>query len=72
MKQQCLSNDFVTINDEMRMFASGLYAKPKEGEKSYIVERQREREKVCVWQNIRERGNSIGTKDNILSGHEKR
>jgi hypothetical protein len=48
VKQQCLSDDFIVINDKLKRFAKGLYAKWKEGERELDRgETDRERESVC-------------------------
>ena len=46
MKQRCLSEDFTVINDNMKRFAMGLYAKQNGGERE-LYSRETERECVC-------------------------
>ncbi len=65
MKQWCLSDDFIAINDNTKRFARGLYAKRNGGEReldSREPERERERERESVRQCAGERGSSVGTK----------
>jgi hypothetical protein len=56
VKQQCLSDDFITINDNTKRFARGLYAKQNGGERELDSggqrerERERERKRVCVYE----------------------
>jgi hypothetical protein len=50
VKQRCLSDDFITIIENMKRFARGLNAKQNGGEReldSRERERERERESVC-------------------------
>ncbi len=43
MKQRCLSEDFVAINDNMKRFAMGFYAQHNGGERE-LDSRETERE----------------------------
>ncbi len=62
MKQRCLSEDFFAINDNMKRFAMGLYAKCNGGERELASrDTQRERERVRGRAYEKE-GNSAGTK----------
>ncbi len=45
MKQRCLSNDVITINDKIQRSAMGLYIQWKEGERELD---SRETERECV------------------------
>ena len=64
MKQRCLSEDFIAINDNTKMFAMGLYAKHNGGERE-LDSGEIERERVCVRGRAYEKeGSSIGTKIN--------
>ncbi len=45
MKQQCLSEDFIAINDNTERFAMGFYAKCNGGERELD---SRETERECV------------------------
>jgi hypothetical protein len=49
VKQQCLPDDFIAINDKLKRFDRDLYAK-QNGKESKIVERQKER--MCERQSI--------------------
>ncbi len=49
MKQRCLSEDFIVINDNTKRFAMGLYAKHNGGERELAngeTERECERQSV--------------------------
>ncbi len=45
MKQRCLSEDFIAINDDTKRFAMGLYAKWNGGERELA---NAETERECV------------------------
>ena len=45
MKQWCLSDDFIAINDKLERFARGLYGKQNGGERE-LDSRETERESV--------------------------
>jgi hypothetical protein len=55
VKQWCLSEDFVAINDTMQRFAMGFYAQHNGGERE-LDSRETERESVHEKQSVRERG----------------
>ncbi len=50
MKQPCVSNQFISINDKVEMDARVLYQTNDEGEESKTSERQKERD--CERQSI--------------------
>ncbi len=54
MKQQCLSDDFIAINDKLKRFARGLYAKQNGGERE-LNSGETERESVCETEHWRKR-----------------
>jgi hypothetical protein len=47
VKQRCLSDDFIAINDSKKRFARGLYAKWNGGGRE-LDSRETQRESVCV------------------------
>ena len=49
MKQRCLSQDFIVINDYTKRFAMGLYAKCNGGERELA---NGETERVCERQSV--------------------
>jgi hypothetical protein len=51
VKQWCLSDDFIMINDNTKRFAMGLYAKRNGGERE-LASRETERERVCERKSI--------------------
>ena len=59
MKQRCLSDDFIVINDKLERSDRGFISNKDCGEESKIAERQRERETVrgCTLRKRRD-GNS--------------
>jgi hypothetical protein len=57
VKQWSLSEDIIAINDNMKRFAKGLYAKHNGGERELANgETERERDIVCERQSVSERG----------------
>jgi hypothetical protein len=55
VKQRCLSEDFIAINDNTKRFAMGLYAKRNGGERE-LASGETERVCVCERQSVCERG----------------
>ena len=51
MKQRCLSEDFIAINDNMKRIARGLYAKRNGGERE-LASGETHRESVCESQSV--------------------
>jgi hypothetical protein len=47
VKQLCLSEDFIAINDNTKRFAMGFYAKRNGGERE-LARGDPQRERVCV------------------------
>ncbi len=48
MKQRCVSEQFIAINDNLEMDARVFISNNQNGEESKTVERPKERERVCV------------------------
>jgi hypothetical protein len=48
VKQQCILRQFIAINDDLKIIIGVFISNGEKGEGSKIVERQRERERVCV------------------------
>jgi hypothetical protein len=64
VKQQCLSDDFIAINDDTERFAIVLYAQRNRGERE-LDSRETERECVCMRGRAYEKeGSSVSTKIN--------
>jgi hypothetical protein len=71
VKQRCLSEDFIAINDNKKRFAMGLYAKCNGGERE-LANRETERECVCERQSVSERGKWRRYKDHHIYINIKR
>ncbi len=54
MKQQCVSEQFIAINDNLEVDARVFISNNQNGEESKTAERQRERECVCEKQCVAE------------------
>ncbi len=68
MKQQCLSEDFIAINDNMKRIARGLYAKHNGGERELA---SGETKKESVLETERRRKREVASVQRFLHKHKQ-